>query len=80
MNVVFLHRSQLVKRARQAVPKKKLETEGCRCNDLTFCAPETAVRLEAAGDVFAVEQIINVNRNAGARHTKMIRLEINDRE
>ncbi|MEA7604738.1 hypothetical protein ONJ17_25745, partial [Salmonella enterica subsp. enterica serovar Agona] len=25
MNVVFLHRSQLVKRARQAVPKEKLE-------------------------------------------------------
>ncbi|VDZ95853.1 Uncharacterised protein [Salmonella enterica subsp. enterica] len=68
MNVVFLHRSQLVKRARQAVPKKKLETEGCRCNDLTFCAPETAVGLEAAGDVFAIKQIIDMKGNVGACH------------
>ncbi|OFE15215.1 hypothetical protein A9Y87_05700 [Salmonella enterica subsp. enterica] len=55
------------------MPKKKLETEGCRCNDLTFCAPETAVGLEAAGDVFAVEQIINVNRNAGPAIPKRAR-------
>lgn len=52
----------------QSVPKKKLETEGCGCNDLTFCAPEAAIGIEAAGDVLTVKQVVHMQRHVGTRH------------
>ncbi len=51
-------------------PKEKLETEGCGCNDLTFCAPEAAISVKAAGDVFTIEQVVNMQRHVGARYYK----------
>lgn len=51
-------------------PKEKLETEGCGCNDLTFCAPEAAIGLEATGNILTIEQIVDVHSKAGSRHTK----------
>lgn len=37
------------------VLKEKLETEGCGCNDLTFCVLEVVISVKVVGDVFTIE-------------------------
>lgn len=52
--------------------------EGCCCNDLMFCVLEIVVGLEVVGDVFVVEQIINVNCNVGVCYIKMCQIVFDD--
>ncbi len=63
MSCVVLHNRQHVKGRGISAPWRWLETERCGSNNLTLCAPVACVFAIAAGDVFAVEQVIDVNGN-----------------
>ncbi len=78
MNVVFLHRSQL-KTGTASRAQKEIRNGRLPLQRPDVLSPRNSRRSEAAGDVFAVEQIINVNRNAGARHTKTRQIVLDDR-
>ena len=61
MNCVVLHNRQHVKGRGKSAPRRWLETERCGRNNLTLCAPEAAISLEAAGNVFTIKQIVYVD-------------------
>ena len=63
MSCLVLHNRQHVKERGKSALWRWLETERCGSNNLALSAPVARVFAVAAGDVFTVEQVIDVNRN-----------------
>lgn len=56
------------------VLKEKLEMEGCGCNDLMFCVLEAVISVKAVGDVFMIEQVVNMQRYVGVSYVDLCQI------
>ncbi len=59
---VFLHNSQLVKWARKSVPQKRIRNGRLRLQRPDVLRPRSSLSVKAAGDVFTIEQVVNMQR------------------
>ncbi len=69
---LFLHSDNLIEGAANRA-RRWLETEGGGGDDLTSGAPVAGVFAVATGDIFAVEQVVDVDADRRSRQAKRAR-------